>query len=285
MIVPAGYRLSLIIRVVAVVLTLSVIFLFSEQTVASLFIILGLAHFALAFWYQKGAGRWKVPAIGLLIFSFALLAFLVNATSTAWFFVLTGIYTSLHMAWDEVHLLKGKHSLVRTLEYLPFVILYGGLLTDANFGTNFFIPALSISIFVLIGYGAVSWFKKQKPDSISLVNLSWGVFAFVVYLSYLASSGVPAYIWFLGLAVVHYLIWYGEYARKVAHNPERRKTYYRRVFLVNGLLFAGFFLWSFGGVSLGSILYAPVFFYVWAFLHVTTSTRLSELPSMVSLRS
>lgn len=278
-----AYRFSILIRVVSVVLILACLFFLPERVCMFLFITLGLAHFGIAFWYQCGAGRWKLPSVGLLFLAFAGISFLVNATYTAWFFVLTGVYTTLHMAWDEVHLLKGTHSLYTTLELAPFVVLYGGLLTDANFGTSFFVPALSVSLTCFAVYGILSLSRRRPPNGVSFVNLGWGVFAFAVYLSFLFSTNVPPYLWFLGLAVVHYFIWYGEYARKVSTDTSRKKTYYFRIITVNVVLFAGLLAWLSTGFALGGILYAPTFFYAWAFLHVTTSLRLSDLSRMFSL--
>jgi hypothetical protein len=271
------------IRIVSAALTLICIFLLPPFVVVPFFIALGLGHFALAFWYQKSAGRWGIPAIGILLLLFALIAFAVNATSTSLFFVITGIYTSLHMAWDEVHLLKGAHSLFTTLEMLPFVTLYGGLLIDANFDTHLFVAATIIAAAELIVYAVFSLIYRRALNGISLVNLGWGIFALSVYTSFLFSQGIAPAIWFLGLAVIHYFIWYGEYAYKVAGNPERRATYYRRVALVNIVLFIALVAWMNGFFPVGGIIFIPTFFYVWAFLHVTSSTRLADMRRLLSL--
>lgn len=280
-----GYGYSVLVRVVSVLLVLACVLLLSQETVILLFITLGLGHFALAFWYQKGAGRWKLPATVLLLLSFVLISFGIQATTTQFFFVLTGLGTVLHMSWDEVHLLGGKHSLLRTLEYTPFVLLFGGMIVDGNFFTDLFIPSALLSVVVLVVYCVLMKMRHQLPDKISYTNIGWGFLAFLTYCSYLFTSNILPVLWFLGFAVVHYFIWYGEYARKVAGNPERRKTYYFRVALVNGLMFAGLFLWGVGLLPIGGLIYQSIFYFVWSFLHVTTSTRLKELPLMVLLRS
>lgn len=280
-----GFGYSVLVRAVSVLLMVACVLLLSQETVILLFITLGLGHFILAFWYQKGAGRWKLPATLLLLLSFVAISFSVQATSTEFFFVLTGIWTALHLAWDEVHLLGGKHSFVRTLEYTPYVVLFSGMIIDANFGTDLFAPSALISLCALIAYVFLLKKVHTSLDNVSYANLSWGLLAFVTYCSFLFSSNILPVIWFLGFAVIHYFIWYGEYARKVANNPERRKTYYMRVGLVNALMFGGLFLWLLGLFPVGGLIYQSIFYFVWSFLHVVTSTRLKELPLMVSFRS
>jgi len=274
---------SMAIRVVSVVSAVALVVLLPFNIALPVFFALGHAHFLLAFWYQREAG--KLPNTKAILY-LALLVGIVYVSgmlSFTTFLYVVALTFAFHMIRDELYLTRGTTSLFSTLETLPFLFLYAALLADILFNTTLLIPALILTGVVALAYGVLSITRKHVPDRTSYIHFFWAIVALLGYAFHLTVGGVSPGVWFLGLTVMHYLIWYAEYWNKLAAKPEKRLTYGWRVIIANVLFGVLAILWATGAVPILGVFFMPVMFYAWALLHILTSIRPADYANIFRL--
>jgi hypothetical protein len=262
-----------LVRLVAVGIAVLLVTGFSLYHVSLIYLVLAFGHLALAFWYQREAGKWEGRRFW---YGIALLVLLVVASSHSFelFLLFTNFIFSVHMMLDETHLLGGKPSLIRTLEGAPFVLLYTQLFAWALFGVSYVVPALGIVVAILLSYVVLSFRLRRTPDRVSIGNFAWGGIALALTAAVsVFGPFIAPYVWFYALGMVHFFIWYGEFFRKVAHDAPRKTRYLSRVLAMNivGAILLVIFLHARAPVL--ALLFAPVFVNAWTVWHIITSIR------------
>jgi|GEM_PF-1649961 len=276
---------QLIIRVISVLLVVLIVVLFSHDTTLLVFFALALGHITMAFLYQRDAKKWNQTKLILAILGFAALAVFCNLYTTLGF-IAANIAFVFHMLWDEVHLFNKKTSLVRTLEMLPFLVLWGSIFIHAASRSNFFFEAYGIAVLCVVVRLLLAFQKQYAMDVATYVLGGWTLLALggtliVQHVGLL----VPASVWFFGLVTVHFFIWYGDYYRRVAPNIERRYTYIRRTLITNGISGLLAIIFAVTSAPIFLIFFSIGFANAWSLLHILTSIRFATLRGSLGISS
>jgi hypothetical protein len=274
---------SVAIRLVSIVAAIAIAVFFPHQTALLVFFALALAHTMMAFLYQRDAGKWNFTKLVITLISFTVLAILCNTWFES-FFVVTGIAFALHMMWDEAHLLGKTPSLMRTLEFVPFLALYSAVLFKAAFNSVLFPYAYIVAAATLVVYAIISYNTHTRPDIVSYVYGAWTLLALASCL-FVARFGIVVApgLWFFGLATMHFLIWYGEYYRRVAKDAARRTRYLSRTLITNGIAGTLAFLFSINAAPVLTLFFGVGFVNAWSLVHIFSSIRVSTLKSWVAV--
>jgi hypothetical protein len=189
-----------------------------------------------------------------------------------------------HMLWDEAHLFNKPTSRLRTLEMLPFLVLWSAIFLHAAYYASFFTEAYVIAgIFIAIRI-IMALRSSRRPDVVSYILAGWTFLAFGACVI-VESAGmlVPATIWFFGLVTVHFFIWYGDYFRRVASHKDRRTTYVRRTLLTNGVSALIAIAFAVTSAPIFLIFFSVAFANAWSLLHILTSIRFATFRSSFGL--
>lgn len=279
------FRVRIITRVVAVLLAVGITVVFPPQIAMLAYYAFALAHFILAFMYQRDAGKWnqnKLLAGGAF---FLIIASVWNVYPTLGFF-LTSLAFVIHMMLDETHLLGGTPSRMRTLESLPYVLLWVVISLRIGFEIDiFFWGYFLVGVLVLVRVMFHS-IGHAKMDGITATLLTWG-FLTMVACVLIQTYGVmvPATLWFFGIANIHFFLWYGDYYFRVAHDATKRITYLRRILVINTLTFFLAGLFSVGAVPILILFFGQAYVNAWSLLHIVSSIRGSTLRTAVTARA
>lgn len=174
--------------------------------------------------------------------------------------------------------------MLRTLEILPFQLLWGALFVKAGYNLALFTPAY-ILVAILIAIRLVLGLRSSgKLDIASYTLLGWTLLAFLgCLLVERVGMPVPASVWFFGLVTMHFFVWYGDYFRRVMSNEERRTRYMYRVLVTNGVSVILALMFALSGTPILAILFSITFANAWALLHILTSLRPSVLRSSLGV--
>lgn len=276
-------------KVLTLVLTLSLVVALPWDKLMLCYILLGHGHFSLAYYYQYKAGK----AGKAYLFSY-LGCFLVLS---AWYFavpdaralgLLTTAWFLLHLSLDELYLMRypmrlseSPLHLGRCLELAPGALIYLGFFTDrfirlapTSWGYNIWTDrAIMLSLWLMVPYFILLAQRRHKLDGKSLYFLSGGFFlGLLSQTAWLQTVPSPKVLGFL--IIYHYLSWYVHYIVSLPKGPPRRR-FLKHVLIANTvvlLIFLGrhdTFLvkWVFGIEC----------YYIWAILHIVSSTRTSDL--------
>src|SRR6185436_105773 len=72
----------------------------------------------------------------------------------------------------------------------------------------------------------------------------------------------------------HYVCWYVHFYFRFASKPERQRQYIWDMIGIHIIVFASYFLWRYSPLGFPLLyVFAPVFFYIWAILHIIFSIR------------
>lgn len=266
------FTTSMAIRAVAVLIAVALLVLLPPWIALPAFFALGYAHFLLAFWYQRDAKKLSNQNIVLFLALLVLIVFASGFLSFPMYLFLIAVTFAFHMIRDELFLTKGTVSLFTTLEMLPFLVLYSGLLANSLFAVNLMVPAFVLAGVILGAYAMLSFWHGRMPDETSYIHFFWILVAALAYGYQSFFGDIGGGMWFLALTVMHYIVWYVEYWNKLSAKPERRMTYAWRVITANVLFAFLAGVWINGGTFLG-VFFLPIFFYAWALLHILTSIR------------
>lgn len=249
---------------------------FTVNEIALAFSVLGQGHFLAAYYYQWKAGKMRLTWVLAYCALAAILIVAVIITRRAeWFALGAGILFFIHHFQDEATLFGKERSFFRLLEQLPPVILYSVLMADALFGTSIAFPTLVIIAALSLIYAYALLTKKYSSDALS------------AYL-FLITAGLAAIAWFgvrvapevlFGSVILfHYVCWYIHFYFRLASNKERQLGYVRDMLAIHGIVFSCFalFTYTYWGSVLFSLVFLPIFFYIWAILHIVFSVRMSD---------
>jgi hypothetical protein len=230
------------------------------------FIVIGQAHFFMAYLYQYRGRRMDARYLAAaVLIGVLLIAYLMFFKEVMLLLVLISVLFSFHFAWDELAL--HDEGMTR-----------GRLVTVLGFSGSFFLLTL------VFAFPNLAW-----PSRAAL-----GVALGAIALRFLIEQTKPArgelYIWFVqallfGIAlgfglsghvlalivIIHVINWYIAYGVKLSSNPARAKTYWREVALFL-LVTLGLFVayWELEIAALG-VLFALGPYYAWAVAHILLS--------------
>ena len=252
-------------------------------------IVMGQAHFAIAYWQQARAG--KITGPRLLAFAVAgglLVGLYRTFPNFSILLAVTTTYFAIHMAVDELYLsrlpLRLSESPVhlgRTLELAPFILMFSAAVCDSVLGGGampgvpLLLPWALRGAEIVAGCFLLLLARGYRPDLRSLYLLApalllyWG--ASQGWLQRLPAARLSSWIIFY-----HYFTWYIHYFLALA--PERRRRYLGRVTVVQSTLLLLFLVCGQDGP--GAILFQEENFYLWTLLHLITSTRAGDWQSL-----
>ena len=262
------------ICIIAVALA-ALYFPFSDFMLAG--VVLGQGHFMLAYLYQAEAKKLPPRKLIILLGAFAFFTWLVFTLPPLWSVFVAAVAFLVHFAIDEVRLTTNRYSLFTALESAPFVLLYGALFADTLFGSSTFLWALCVAGVFLFALAALSFSKKRAPNLASYVAFAWILLTLVAYVLFKEVAHFNPLLLFWGIVLIHISIWYDAYYVRLKPLPAKEKEYLLRTALLNALLIVCAFLWM-SGFSFFDTLFAPLFYYAWALLHIASSFRGNELP-------
>ncbi len=247
----------------------------SSPVIVLMIVVLGQAHFALAYLYQ-----WKAGKIGkryMLSYAFVGGTLLAGYYSVPqpelWITVLAGTIFALHFFIDEIYI--GKLSWSRELYVLctSFVMLYGMVLIEALYKVQ-----IHETIIVLIAAGVIPLLLHsiknrsiQFFEAMALVGVTYMLFILVLprVISITAILGF--------IIIAHYVRWYLFFLARFSApaNKDIFNAYVRNVVLIQlGIVVAYVLYISLDSLNVLSIFFNPINFYLWTILHIVFSATI-----------
>jgi len=241
------------------------------------FSVFGQGHFLGAYYYQWKAGKMKMKwVIVYAVLTIALFYWAVALHQYAYIALSAAVLFFIHHFQDEVTLFRKERSLMRTLEQLPPIILFSSLAGDALLRSDFTLAASLFSIAVFILYVILSVIRRESPDVLGVYY--WLITAGLLSLFFFHVHPAPETL--MGSVVLfHYVCWYVFFYFRFASNPAKQLVYIRDMFAVHGVVFGTYVLWIAGPVATQiafGYIYLPVYFYIWAILHILFSVRIAD---------
>lgn len=279
-------------------------------------IVLGQGHFLACYFYQYRNG--KIDRAYLLKYALAALLLFGGYYFYPNLFLLVtvaSVYFVLHLLVDERFLAGQRPTLQRGLAFLPFFLIYLGMIVDNVFvgqaTLDFWLaqvqnlPVSILGVWItpyclmaaggaLILYGLYMWRRKMRPESFDLYCFLGALVLALLYYT----NHVPNHYYLMGAVILfHYSSWYVHYGIKFKDDPVREKQYLLHMFWINALVFGlyGIYrlwpdalvvdyvpanLYAFKSPSEGNVLaylFSPAYFYLWTLLHFVSTARLSDL--------
>lgn len=279
-------------------------------------IVLGQGHFLACYYYQYKYGlidrSYLVRYFGALLLLFGAYILYPNLFILV---TLASIYFVVHLSVDERFLWKDRPSLKRGLAFLPFLLIYAGLIVDSIFvghvNLDFWmarVQNLPVSIlgvwitpFCLVAGGValvayLLWVWRQGLN-VEIHDLYFLLAAAVLSLLYLGGYA-PSHYYLMGAIILfHYSSWYLHYWVKWQEDRPRRRRYLVDMLAINAVVFGLYAIYRlmpsnlvvdyiprqiypFKDPSQGNILaylFSPGYFYLWTLMHFVSTARRSDL--------
>lgn len=267
------------------------VFLLDWRSVVVTFIVLGQGHFLMAYVYQAGAG--KIDRRYLTNFAawsvFILICYWRHPFPAGLTAIAT-IYFGIHMAIDELYLTQTPMNLRqsplhlgRLFEMLPLILIYAAAVSDAMLAHGAWLQfpvlsgtALTAAEVSYLTYLLLLWPGGYRPDARSLYLIVAGAGLYgASRWGYLEQVPAPKLSGFIIL--YHYFNWYLHYFLSLVR--PLRGLYLRRVAMIN---VGSLSLYLATGTSgPGWIFFQEQNFYLWTLLHLITSTRYTDVKSLL----
>lgn len=244
----------------------------SPPGIVLMIVVLGQAHFALAYLYQ-----WKAGKIGnRYLLSYAAIAgglvtaYYVIPQPELWITVLAGTIFALHFFIDEIYIGRLVWSRELYLLCASFVALYGMVLVEAVYKLQIH----EIIIFAVTALVAPLVVRRvhektvQFFEAMALVGLTYMLF--ILLLPRVIS--ITAILGFIILA--HYVRWYLFFLARFSAPATKDifNAYVRNVVGIQiGIIIAYVLYLSVDSLSMLSVFFDPINFYIWTILHIVFS--------------
>jgi hypothetical protein len=253
-------------------LALAVAVLFPMQWIIWSFVVVGHAHFLMAYLYQYRAGKMNIfylVSAGVLL-AISLWYFLSGGDVVPVFLV-AGILFSVHFAIDEFTLHSETFTRHAWFSVASFAFLFSWLvLVLAPASVSMFAP-------VLLGASVLFFVVRLITGGWHLTRTERYLLIIAVILSTLALAfNMPNKI--VGVVLLlHFANWYVGYGARLKQKPERARVYWIEVIVTLALVLAFFVPFYFFGVTFLAFLFIPAYYYAWAIAHIILSF-VSALP-------
>jgi len=266
---------------------IALMFFLPPRTVVNLYIVLGLSHFLLTYWYQMNAGKlsglffYIQIIIGLILFS--LISFYYPDTFVSLgIFAFAALYFLIHLLLDERYLFNQPLSFLFFLNIMPTLFLYFGLVIDFAFQYQTIIFLRLGAFFVFILNSMLLLFHYKRAEGGTYYYMFLNIILFL--LSFITTKVAFPFV-FGGIVLYHYAIWYIFYFLRLKNNKEKRRAYLQRVFVVNVLFIFLYMLYTYFDAKIFNevlgYFFVPTFFYLWTLLHVVFTTRVSDIKILI----
>lgn len=259
----------------AIAFVLLLLLFISTPSVFLAFVILGKAHFALTYFYQKQAGKITPLVLGLQILSLVLLVLIAESSRYPWFLLVAGTLFAIHFFQDEIKMFGRAPDAKLFLAGMAMATGYFGFLADAVFDFNVLSLSFLTGVVLLFLSLAFSFFKNEPIDALQC----YFGFIFIIFcLLWIFHIPVPLSTLLGSVLLLHYTRWYIYYFWKIKDNSFAKKRYLSLALGINIAVFLVYFA-SISFPLLEPIyiyLYSPLYFYIWAILHIVFSLRKSD---------
>lgn len=257
-----------------------ILFTLSLQSIVILFIVLGQAHFLIAYLYQYRAGKMKKSMkvwYPIVLLPLLVLGFFGQLIALA---LLATIFFAIHFAQDEIFLAGKETSLFTSLEVLAFVLVLVGVVVDLILMTSFVMYFFALAALTLVVYAYFIFSKKYIFTRVSIYLLS---ITFFLSLVTLLGYHIPLEKIIGGVILLHFSTWYINYFFKTKEIPSYRKQYLTRVVIVNVIAIGSYFIFIQTGLGIFNYFFALIYFYVWTMMHILSSVRLADYKNGVRI--
>jgi hypothetical protein len=267
------------IQLLALMVAGIAVFLLEPKAIMVAYIVLGHAHFAIAYLYKYKAGKIKKMHLAkyalLAGFVFSLPLFLSFDT----ILLIIAVLFSTHFFFDEARILEVDLNRVSLLSIAPPVIMFVSLVVFIEMGVNVMIPALLLSVVLyLIGVHQEGFRFLLLPHVLYL-----GFFVACFTCIYLFDYEVTGMTIFGSIILMHIATWYFFYIKKLKSNSDKFIEFMVYLVLINIIFIGLYYIFKTGDSdSLLKYAFDPIYYFCWAILHICSSS--GELFSLVKER-
>lgn len=279
----SGARIVVVAREVVIQKTLALgllglaIAFLSPIQMALAFSVLGQGHFLGAYYYQWKAKKirtfWACVYVALAALFFYIA---VSTHRLEWFVLCAGVLFFIHHFFDEVTLWGKERSFFRALELTPPILLYSSFTADVLFGTALTVYASALSVALMLVYVFFVARKLYVPDALSiyfaLITIS------LLFLKWIVAASIAPETLLGSVILYHYICWYIYFYFRFAKDATKQSMYVREMLAIHAIVFgvyAVFLYTTWGSLNLGYV-FLPIYFYIWAILHILFSVRMSD---------
>jgi hypothetical protein len=249
----------------------------SPFQIALLFSVLGQGHFLGAYYYQWKAG--KVRARWVFVYALltaALFALAIGTYRFEWFAIGAAVLFYLHHFQDEVTLWGKERSFLRSLEGLVPVIIYTGFTADALLGTSLSAPASIVALILFAVYVVLARARRYRPDELSVYCAI--IAAALLLVKWVFMWPLPVENLIGSVILFHYVCWYIYFYYRFAKDTAKQVVYVKEMLAIHAVVFGclALFLYTTWGSLWLEYIFLPLYFYIWAILHILFSVRLAD---------
>ncbi len=240
----------------------------------NVFIVLGQAHFFMAYWYKiKRQNPSTTKYLMLIISGFFIFVSYYFLKYEHLLIILTSIYFVIHFSLDVFHLTNYKATIVTFIKTAtPLFIVYLSFLKLGNFSELLFIYGFPLSFLLFF-----TLHKSEKWYFFFFTGFATFLYTFSLlerFNIYLGSALFHQY--FMPIIIIaHYLIWYLYYFDKLK-KQEFLKKYVVDVLLFNGIIGLAFFFYFYNKESVFKYFFRLDYFLIWTWLHYIWTLRKSD---------
>ncbi|HNS42263.1 MAG TPA: hypothetical protein PKN22_05845 [Taishania sp.] len=239
----------------------------------NVFIVLGQAHFFMAYWYKiKRQNPSTTKYLMLIISGFFIFVSYYFLKYEHLLIILTSIYFVIHFSLDVFHLTNYKATIVTFIKTAtPLFIVYLSFLKLGNFSELLFIYGFPLSFLLFF-----TLHKSEKWYFFFFTGFATFLYTFSLlerFNIYLGSALFHQY--FMPIIIAHYLIWYLYYFDKLK-KQEFLKKYVVDVLLFNGIIGLAFFFYFYNKESVFKYFFRLDYFLIWTWLHYIWTLRKSD---------
>jgi hypothetical protein len=236
------------------------------ETIILLFVIVGQAHFFMAFLYQYKGKKMNrrylgVAAVLLLIATayFVYIGLLVPV------FLVTSIAFGIHFAIDEFYLHGEKNGPHTFVSLLGFMLLYGSVVLQI-LGPGYEALPVFAGLFVL-AHVVVRTVRKNPFSTTERYLLLVGCGVLFLGMGLELWVVVPGII-----SLLHCFNWTIGYAQRVKDSAPARRSYWKNTLITLALSVGLYSVWVVTDAPLLAFLFVPIYWYAWALAHFVLSS-------------
>jgi hypothetical protein len=230
------------------------------------YILVGQAHFFMAFLYQYRGGKMtRTYLFVALALAAAAMLYLASGIGITALFIVAGTIFSAHFALDEFTLHGEPLSPSRIVTIAGFAALHSSLIITVAF------PSLAYLWFVVGGVFVVyimlrTLFGKSAPSRAEYYL--WFIAAILFFFA--TVIGMPSHI--LGIIVLlHFVNWYVGYGDRLKQVPDAARRYWKEVAVTLAISSSLLLLYLVFSVSFLAIFFDLTYFYLWTAAHIVLS--------------
>lgn len=244
------------------------------QAIVWTYIILGQAHFLMAYLYQyrgKKMRRSYLVVATLLFIGAGWYFFFSGLGITALALAVSALFAA-HFALDEFTLHGETLTKEALVTSVGFTLLFFSFVLVVVFPQFSFAPHLALTS---IGATVVLRFLVSQKELTKAERYLWFVGTLLAVLALVLH--LPASV--LGIIILlHVFNWYVGFGVRLRTNVERARTYFKEVAITLGVCVLGGGLFAFTGAPVLGFFFGLASYYAWAIAHIVLSLVSSAVP-------